>query len=187
MIAMIRKTIIVVLTLAAFLTVVPWIVSVDAHVEWITYTRPDMTPLPVNSVLGVGATLSNNVLSVGYQRLPLSLLSGDAERKFREEVNPGFNGWVEDQVARIWRPGAFPERWRPFIRTFGPGGGHAVSIPLWFATLAFAAYPALAFIRGPLRRHRRRKRGLCLTCGYDLRGSPERCPECGTNPPLGGR
>ena len=176
---MIRKIIIVVLTLGAFLTVVPWIVSVEKHVQWITYTRPDMTPLPVHSVLGVGATLSNNVLSVGYQRLPLRPLSGDAERKFREGVNPGFSGWVEDQVAMIGWYGTFPERWRPFIQTYGPGGGHAVSIPLWFATLAFAAYPALALIRGPFRRYRRRKRGLCATCGYDLRGSPERCPECG--------
>lgn len=55
-----------------------------------------------------------------------------------------------------------------------------LTISLWLVFAVFAVYPFAAFVRGPIRRHRRRKRGLCLTCGYDLTGNESgRCPECG--------
>lgn len=58
----------------------------------------------------------------------------------------------------------------------------AVGIPLWFVTLVAGVVPFLAArttIRGR-RARRRREKGLCERCGYDLRASAERCPECGT-------
>ena len=42
--------------------------------------------------------------------------------------------------------------------------------------LAFPTMKATAY----LRRRRRRKRNFCGSCGYDLRATPDRCPECGT-------
>ncbi len=54
--------------------------------------------------------------------------------------------------------------------------------PYWsMATLA-AALPmwrVLEFGSGRRRRRRRTELGLCLICGYDLRASKDRCPECG--------
>jgi hypothetical protein len=52
-----------------------------------------------------------------------------------------------------------------------------VIIPGWFALLVMALLPAYRLAR---RMCRRPKLGHCRHCGYDLRATPERCPECGT-------
>ena len=52
--------------------------------------------------------------------------------------------------------------------------------PIWFVTLLLALMPSwwLLTYRKRGRRYRL-KRGLCITCGYDMQGSPNACPECG--------
>lgn len=52
------------------------------------------------------------------------------------------------------------------------------------AILGLTMYAALVVWRGKrlmrlIKADRQANAGYCPRCGYDLRGSPERCPECG--------
>lgn len=64
-----------------------------------------------------------------------------------------------------------------------------IAIGLWFlaAVGGFLTVFLLIVLRNErckrLRAHRRRQ-GCCWKCGYDLRSTPERCPECGTAHPI---
>lgn len=62
-----------------------------------------------------------------------------------------------------WNPTSYQYRW--------------VSAPHWFFVLMSGVTCAIA-----IRRSRKlcRVPGFCCVCGYDLRATPGRCPECGT-------
>jgi len=78
--------------------------------------------------------------------------------------------------------GATVQRWLP-IRILR---GRLVlatgrDVPHWVFVSLFAIPPLVRF-RGWRRRRRASVAGTCPKCGYDLRATPERCPECGMVP-----
>jgi hypothetical protein len=71
-----------------------------------------------------------------------------------------------------------------FVRRRSGLSNWMVAAPYWFLCLVFACLPAWRAVaeRRRLVRERRQRRGLCPRCGYDLRATPGKCPECGQTP-----
>jgi hypothetical protein len=93
-------------------------------------------------------------------------------------MGPGSPGWS----SRAIKQASFSEAFRPnlgFDFHLGKGPRYA-AVPLWAPTALFLLPGASWLIAFRRRRARYRvARGLCGGCGYDLRATPGRCPECG--------
>jgi hypothetical protein len=59
--------------------------------------------------------------------------------------------------------------------SFTSDGSWGIEFPLWLLILVFAVPPGLYLYN----RRCRYPAGRCARCGYDLRATPGRCPECG--------
>ncbi len=76
-------------------------------------------------------------------------------------------------IVTGWKPGHQATLHVPTLR------GWNLSIPDW--AMCLAAIILLWQCR--VQYNRRPPPGTCVACGYDLRATPDRCPECGTIPP----
>lgn len=111
---------------------------------------------------------------------------------------PGERHWAYDQptgdareFVESWAQGAGRNstRWS-FAGVRYTGGltrtgerSWAASFPDWMPIVAAGVLPACGLLRRARRRLRRDCGSrVCRICGYDLRATPERCPECGRTP-----
>ena len=88
----------------------------------------------------------------------------------RNDPKPWPARWSPLRIDR-----GMPSRWFSDSPPFAEGWQATVSD--WVLALLAVLLPAWWIIR---RRGRRVREGYCRVCGYDLRASKERCPECGT-------
>lgn len=56
-----------------------------------------------------------------------------------------------------------------------------IDVPFWFFTLSFSVLPVMR-LRKIGKNRTNSRAGLCPICSYDLRATPDRCPECGSIP-----
>jgi hypothetical protein len=92
----------------------------------------------------------------------------------RQYVKGAGFAWVRTEAGPPPTPPA-PQQTAPRL---GTDAVYLVA-PLWFLTTVFGVCPVAALVRWRQRRRAKGRKGLCRRCGYDLRASPDRCPECG--------
>jgi hypothetical protein len=95
---------------------------------------------------------------------------------------PGFSfeRWDSRAEPFIWPSGTSANAlgFAAEHKSLGEGEDYTLVVPYYALTLALLAPPLVWWVR--FRRRARAAAGLrCAGCGYDLRATPDRCPECG--------
>jgi hypothetical protein len=106
------------------------------------------------------------------------------ERHVERTVEPLNPKSLQNHLIAIRQLGA--REWAGFLYWSDARPGNvgrtstALWVPYWFVLLSLALVAAgFGLVSRGARRRYRAGRGLCRQCGYDLRATPDRCPECG--------
>jgi hypothetical protein len=166
------------------------------HFEQIGIGRTRWPQANEYRTFSVGLAWHSNTLRLDvrrYARLPAYFDNMLPERssawrqqwtaEFRANHPPGWR-WNFDGERETLLMNGYPPGWRARYYPSKsspnePGGTFTLSVRPWLPTLLTAVLPAIWLYRF-LKARRAHRPGLCQHCGYDLRATPDRCPECGT-------
>lgn len=174
------------------ITMLSLLLSVATVVVWVrSYCVDDAVAL--NKTRQWAVRSHSGQLALGFSRLSFTNIDDSPPYVQRHESDFGNRGF-ESGSRSCWWIGLAPgePRWGiAFVHEWIEGDGGLGTMDLFncrqivfrhgLLALLFLAMPACRAVfwaRGTIR-VRRRGIGLCKNCGYDLRATPDRCPECG--------
>jgi hypothetical protein len=146
-----------------------------AHLDSVGYSH-NAPPGPTAVDWGYHLTSTRGVLTLGHyvdHFTDPAVVASQRRERYRSRwdwtttapATPAADKWVGFDVRRNPYPYGTNRNWR-------------VTVPDAVPCVLAAALPLTAFVRHR-RRRRRARAGACSHCGYDLRATPDRCPECG--------